>query len=108
MYNFYTFSTHLFEIAKNKGGKLKVHSQYDQKDEVIKIEIIDTGYGIQKENLPHLFEPFFSSKPEGKGTGLGLSIVYEVIDEHNGSIEIESEVDKETTFIIILPIHKEI
>jgi len=94
--------------AMPQGGKLKVSSGYDQRDEAIKIEITDTGYGIPEENLPYLFEPFFSSKPEGKGIGLGLSIVYEVIDEHNGSIEVESEVDKGTTFIIKLPIHKEI
>jgi len=94
--------------AMPQGGKLKVRSRYDQRDEAIKIEITDTGYGIPEENLPYLFEPFFSSKPEGKGIGLGLSIVYEVIDEHNGSIEVESEVDKGTTFIIKLPIHKEI
>lgn len=94
--------------AMPQGGKLKVRSGYDQRDEAIKIEITDTGYGIPEENLPYLFEPFFSSKPEGKGIGLGLSIVYEVIDEHNGSIEVESEVDKGTTFIIKLPIHKEI
>lgn len=94
--------------AMPQGGKLKVRSGYDQRDEAIKIEITDTGYGIPEENLPYLFEPFFSSRPEGKGIGLGLSIVYEVIDEHNGSIEVESEVDKGTTFIIKLPIHKEI
>jgi len=94
--------------AMPQGGKLKVRSGYDQRDETIKIEITDTGYGIPEENLPYLFEPFFSSKPEGKGTGLGLSIVYEVIDEHNGSIELESEVGKGTTFTVKLPIHKEI
>ncbi len=94
--------------AMPQGGKLKVRSGYDQRDEAVKIEITDTGYGIPEENLPHLFEPFFSSKPEGKGTGLGLSIVCEVIDEHNGSIELESEVGKGTTFTIKLPIHKEI
>jgi len=94
--------------AMPQGVKLNVQSGYDQRDEAVKIEITDTGYGIPEENLPYLFEPFFSSKPEGKGTGLGLSIVYEVIDEHNGSIELESEVGKGTTFTVKLPIHKEI
>ncbi len=94
--------------AMPQGGKLKVRSGYDQRGEAVKIEITDTGYGIPEENLHHLFEPFFSCKPEGKGTGLGLSIVYEVIDEHNGSIELESEVGKGTIFTVKLPIHKEI
>lgn len=93
--------------AMPKGGTLKVRSGYNQRAEAIRIEITDTGYGIPEENLPYLFEPFYSSKPEGKGTGLGLSIVYEVIDEHNGSIEVESEVNKGTTFIIKLPIYRE-
>jgi two-component system NtrC family sensor kinase len=91
--------------AMPQGGKLKISTEYNQKEETIKIEITDTGYGIPEENLPHLFEPFFSSKPTGKGTGLGLSIVYEIIDEHDGSIEVESEVNKGTTFIIKLPVY---
>jgi signal transduction histidine kinase len=93
--------------AMPQGGKLKVSSEFDQKNEVIKIDISDTGYGIPKKDLLHIFEPFFSSKPEGKGTGLGLSIVYEVIDEHNGSIEVESVVDKGTTFTVKLPTYME-
>ncbi len=91
--------------AMPQGGKLKVSSEYDQKNEVIRIDISDTGHGIPEKDLLHIFEPFFSSKPEGKGTGLGLSIVYEVIDEHNGSIEVESVVDKGTTFTVKLPIY---
>jgi signal transduction histidine kinase len=91
--------------AMPQGGKLKVSSEYDQKSEVIKIDISDNGHGIPEKDLLHIFEPFFSSKPEGKGTGLGLSIVYEVIDEHNGSIEVESMVDKGTTFTVKLPIY---
>ena len=91
--------------AMPQGGKLKVSSEFDQKSEVIKIDISDTGHGIQEKDLLHIFEPFFSSEPEGKGTGLGLSIVYEVIDEHNGSIEVESEVDRGTTFTVKLPVY---
>lgn len=91
--------------AMPQGGKLKVSSEFDQKSEVIKIDISDTGYGIPEKDLLHIFEPFFSSEPEGKGTGLGLSIVYEVIDEHNGSIEVESVVENGTTFTIKLPIY---
>jgi len=89
------------------GGELKICTEYDQRDSTIKIDIIDTGVGIPEENLPHLFEPFFSTKPEGKGTGLGLSIVYEIIDEHNGSIEVESSLKKGTTFTIKLPVYEE-
>lgn len=93
--------------AMTQGGELKICTEYDQRGEAIKIDIIDTGIGIPEENLPHLFEPFFSTKPEGKGTGLGLPIVYEIIDEHNGSIEVESSLNKGTTFTIKLPITRE-
>lgn len=94
-----------FEVMP-EGGELKIRSMYDRKHDSVQVEIIDTGYGIPEENLPFLFEPFFSSKPDGKGTGLGLSIVYEIIDEHNGSIELESEVNKGTNFIVKLPVPK--
>jgi two-component system NtrC family sensor kinase len=90
--------------AMTHGGELKICTEYDRRDKTIKIDIIDTGVGIPEENLPRLFEPFFSTKPEGKGTGLGLPIVYEIIDEHNGSIEVESSLSKGTIFTIKLPI----
>lgn len=93
--------------AMAHGGELTIGTEYNKREEAIKIDIIDTGIGIPDENLPHLFEPFFSTKQEGKGTGLGLPIVYEIIDEHNGSIEVESFLNKGTTFTIRLPIDRE-
>jgi PAS domain S-box-containing protein len=68
------------------------------------IEIRDTGKGIAKENLDKIFDPGFTTKGVGVGTGLGLSIVYQIIEEHNGKVEIESETGKGTTFRIVLPI----
>lgn len=67
------------------------------------IEIIDTGVGIPKENLDKIFEPFFSTKSSGKGTGLGLSVVYGIVKQHNGRINVESEVNKGTKVTIIFP-----
>ena len=74
------------------------------KDKKAVIEIKDTGKGIPKENLNRIFDPGFTSKSKGIGTGLGLSIVYQIIEDHNGSIEVESEIGKGTMFRIILPI----
>lgn len=76
----------------------------DKVEEKVKIEFIDTGAGIPKENLKKVFDPFFTTKPVGKGTGLGMSISYRVIHDHKGTINVESEVGKGTKFTIILPI----
>jgi signal transduction histidine kinase/HAMP domain-containing protein len=65
--------------------------------------IADTGHGIPAAVLPKIFEPFFSTKKE-KGTGLGLSISYKIIQSHKGRIDVKSEVDKGTTFTVLLPI----
>lgn len=74
----------------------------------IQIEFIDTGSGISQENIGKIFDPFFTTKPVGKGTGLGMSISYRVISDHNGTINVESEIGKGTKFIITLPIvHKQ-
>ncbi len=67
------------------------------------IEFSDTGLGIEPEDLPKLWEPFFTTKPEGKGTGLGLLICRRTVEEHLGTIDIESVPGKGTTVRIILP-----
>ena len=70
----------------------------------VSISFSDTGVGIPPENLPKLFEPFFSTKKKGKGVGLGLSVAYGIIQEHEGSIQVQSEVGRGTTFTIELPL----
>jgi signal transduction histidine kinase len=69
----------------------------------VAIEIADTGHGIPEDKLSMIFEPFYSSKEIGKGTGLGLSICKKIIDEHNGLIRVESELDKGTSFKLLFP-----
>jgi len=68
------------------------------------IRFQDDGPGISEENLAKIFNPFFTTKPVGKGTGLGLSLSYGIIQEHGGSITVESKLGYGTTFIIELPI----
>jgi signal transduction histidine kinase/CheY-like chemotaxis protein len=72
-------------------------------DEHVTLEVSDTGMGMTEEVKKRCLEPFFSTKEEN-GTGLGLSMVYGIISRHEGDIQIESEVNKGTTFIIHLPI----
>jgi signal transduction histidine kinase len=71
--------------------------------EYIEIRITDTGSGISKDDLAKIFEPFFSTKGQ-KGTGLGLAVIWGIIDNHNGTINVDSELGKGTTFIIRLPL----
>ncbi len=73
-----------------------------QKD-YIQIRISDTGCGISKEDLLRIFEPFYSTKGQ-KGTGLGLAVIWGIVDNHNGTINVESELNKGTSFIIRLPL----
>jgi two-component system, NtrC family, sensor kinase len=68
------------------------------------VEISDTGKGIASEHLSKIFDPFFTTKPVGKGTGLGLSVSYNIIKKHQGDIQVSSQLNKGTTFKIILPI----
>ncbi len=68
------------------------------------VEISDTGKGIASEHLSKIFDPFFTTKPVGKGTGLGLSVSYNIIKKHQGEIQVSSQLNKGTTFKIVLPI----
>jgi signal transduction histidine kinase len=67
---------------------------------------VDNGCGIRTENIDKVFDPFFTTKDPGQGTGLGLSITYSIIHEHNGTIEINSEVGKGTSVKIIIPVQE--
>jgi signal transduction histidine kinase len=71
-------------------------------DPFVQIEIRDNGAGISKENLDHIFDPFFTTRPEG--SGLGLSITYQIVHEHGGFIDVESEVGKGTSFRVNFPL----
>ena len=76
-------------------------------DDGVWIKISDTGKGIPEENMRRIFDPFFTTKPVGQGTGLGMSLCYSIIEKHSGSIDVESEVGKGTTFIITLPVKQD-
>ncbi len=91
--------------ATPPGGRISVTGSYENENETIRLEIRDSGTGIGDEALPHIFEPFFSTK-EG-GTGLGLAITHKIIEGHGGRIEVESEQGKGALFRIVLPVKYE-
>jgi two-component system NtrC family sensor kinase len=72
--------------------------------ESIKIDISDNGIGIPEDDIPHIFEPFFSTKHDTSGIGLGLAIVHGIIKSHNGKLEVKSELGKGTTISITLSV----
>jgi signal transduction histidine kinase len=73
-------------------------------DKQVWVEVIDTGIGIPPENLNRIFDPFFTTKALGKGTGLGLSLAWGIVQRHRGTIEVESQPGKGSTFRVVLPI----
>lgn len=75
-------------------------------EEHIRIEFTDNGVGIAEEDLPYVFEPFFSTKEKASGIGLGLSIVHGIVQNHKGKIDVKSERGKETTISITFPLIK--
>jgi len=72
-----------------------------------KIEIIDTGRGMDQHTMDRIFEPFFTTKDVGKGTGLGLSTVHTIITDYNGEVTVTSCIGRGTTFTLLLPEYKE-
>lgn len=87
--------------AAPSGGSVNLSAEYDQETESVRISVRDTGPGVAEDVLPHIFEPFYSSKE--KGTGLGLYVCREIIHNHGGKIQVVNNSDRGCTVTIILP-----
>lgn len=87
--------------AMPKGGWLSVSTRSSDSEAVV--EVADTGVGIPPEHLARIYDPFFTTKPEGRGTGLGLSVTYGIVQEHGGSLACDSAVGQGTRFRLVLP-----
>jgi len=90
--------------AMNGTGSLAICTSLNKDGSFIDVSIADTGHGIREEDKERIFEPFFTTKEVGKGTGLGLSISYSIVQKHQGTIEVQSEVGKGSTFTVKLPV----
>lgn len=89
--------------GKEGGGEVSITTTAFE--ETVVVAIKDTGGGISPEHLNRIFEPFYTTKSVGEGTGLGLSISFGIVERHGGSIKVDSEINKGTTFSVTLPIH---
>jgi two-component system NtrC family sensor kinase len=89
--------------AMPEGGTIHLDIAQADPDGEVSITVSDTGVGILPEDLPHIFEPFFSTKKEVKGVGLGLSVVYGIVERHGGKIAVTSTPGKGTTFTLTFP-----
>jgi two-component system, NtrC family, sensor kinase len=89
--------------AMPESGSIKISVQDVEYLHAVQIAISDTGTGIKEEDMPHIFEPFYTTKRDGKGTGLGLSVVYGIMERHSGSISVDSRIGIGTTFTMTLP-----
>ena len=94
-----------FHAMEPRGGTLLLTTNFDETQ--IHLSVTDTGCGIAREIQPKIFEPFFTTKETGKGTGLGLAIVAQVVEDHMGTIRVESKEGSGTTFHVSLPRHRQ-
>jgi PAS domain S-box-containing protein len=108
--------TNAFHAVEQSGGSIGIAlrqtylTQHDTKRISLApgayalLTVSDTGHGICAEVLPKIFDPYFTTKPQGKGTGMGLAMVYGIVKEHDGDIRVVSEVGQGTTFNVYLPL----
>jgi len=87
--------------AMDPGGTLSVSLSVDDGSAWVKIMVSDTGSGIRKEDLEHIFDPYFTTKQTG--TGLGLAIVHKIIEAHGGEVRVESEIGRRTSVTVLIP-----
>jgi two-component system sensor histidine kinase HydH len=91
--------------AMEQGGTLSVKVFWDDDSRRARVTVSDTGVGIRKEDLVHIFDPYFTTKQSG--TGLGLAIVHNIIESHNGEVKVESESGNGTKVTVMLPVSDE-
>ncbi|MCG6912871.1 HAMP domain-containing protein [bacterium BMS3Abin03] len=105
IFSFEIPSQGMFEACTNSDCGWEKWAEEDDagKKEFVEVKISDNGCGIEKEDLAKIFEPFYSTKGQS-GTGLGLAVIWGIIDNHNGTINVDSEIGRGTTFKIRLPI----
>jgi len=91
------------DAMPDKGREERLMVEARQRGPVVEIRISDTGRGIPEHQQEKIFDPFFTTKEVGKGTGLGLFVTHEIIEEHGGTVTVQSREGEGTTFVVTLP-----
>lgn len=91
-------------IQPSGGGKVVVTTRLAASRDAVELIVEDNGEGIPKENVSKIFDPFFTSKPEGKGVGLGLAVLYGIVKAHDGEVDVKSNAGQGATFTVTLPL----
>jgi signal transduction histidine kinase len=95
--------------ASNPGDEVVLSVQQETRErgaesqEFVVLSVVDHGAGVSDEHRERIFEPFFTTKPAGEGTGLGLSVVRDIVQEHDGQIELSTQEGKGSIFKLLLP-----
>jgi two-component system, NtrC family, sensor kinase len=90
--------------AMPRGGNLWLSTRVCDNTTELAIGVRDDGAGIPPDLVPHLFEPFLTTKENGKSVGLGLAVSHNIVEAHGGRIEVQSQLGKGTTFTVMLPL----
>jgi PAS domain S-box-containing protein len=93
--------------AMGNGGDLKLEGGYDSREGRVIVTVKDSGPGIAPDDLPRIFEPFYTTKKEGYGVGLGLSTVYGIMQHHHGTVTVESTPGQGAAFMLRFPVSPE-
>jgi two-component system NtrC family sensor kinase len=92
------------QAMPDETGRITITAAKDKQAKQVVVQVKDTGCGIPEDQLPHIFDPFFSTKEVGYGTGLGLSVAHGIIEQHNGTLSVKSRVGEGSVFTIRLPL----
>ncbi|WP_321493852.1 HAMP domain-containing sensor histidine kinase [uncultured Desulfobacter sp.] len=93
----------VYAMEDQQGGHLTISAYKDSQARTFVFTVKDTGEGIKEEHLARIFDPFFTTREVGKGSGLGLSIIHGIIEQHGGTISVNSSLGQGTIFTVSLP-----